>query len=345
MSAQPESVFVTGATGYIAQHIVKQLLEQGYSVIGSVRSEEKGKDLKLTIAKTDLISDLFHYVVVPNIIDKKSFDEVFDEHPEIRVVLHTASPVDFTAKDAQKDIIEPAVLGTKNILQSAKEHSNIKHVVITSSAVSAIDITGSVKPDDVVTENSWSKLDFKHLKGPEDASVGYGLSKTFAGKEVDKFIENEKPNFTIASILPPYVLGPQAFEVKDKSQLNFSAELVNKVLKLKPDDKIPEFVGFFVDVRDVAHAHIKAIESSKETNGKRIATDAGSFTNEIIATIINKHFPQVHIPEGSVKKSNEQLKDKDFARNFSKSEKLLGFDYIPLEKTIVDSVQQILVAN
>ncbi|KAI5952355.1 hypothetical protein KGF54_003221 [Candida jiufengensis] len=345
MSTQSETVFVTGATGFIAQHIVKQLIEKGYKVIGSVRSKDKGENLKSLITEAGLDSNFFDYVIITNLIDKQPFDEVFSKHPEISIVLHTASPVDFNAKDAIKEIIEPAVLGTKHILQSAKQHPNIKKFVITSSIVATIDVSEDGKPKGTITEESWSGLETKHLSGPEDTFVGYGISKTHAGQEVVRFQNEEHPNFTIVSILPSYVFGPQAFEVKDKSQLNFSAELVNKVLKLKPNEEIPPLTGIFIDVRDVAHAHIKAFQESQKTNGKRLGLDAGEVTNELIASIINKNFPKVDIPKGSIEKSNNQLQSRGIGFDFSESKKILGFDYIPLEKSIVDSVQQILNAK
>jgi len=39
-------VLVSGANGYIAMWVVRTLLEQGYTVRGAVRSEEKGKRLR-----------------------------------------------------------------------------------------------------------------------------------------------------------------------------------------------------------------------------------------------------------------------------------------------------------
>ncbi|KAI5953331.1 hypothetical protein KGF54_002702 [Candida jiufengensis] len=340
-----ETVLITGATGYIAQHIVKQLIEKGYKTIGTVRSEQKGENLKSLIKEAGLDSDLFSYVIVPDIIKKESFDKVFEENPQISIVLHTASPVDFAVDDVQKGLVDPAVLGTKNILQSAQQHENIKHLVITSSTATVNDTTNSTPPGTVLTEDSWNKVTHSHLKHSKDADTGYSLSKTLAGKEVVKFFENENPNFTITSVLPTYVFGPQAFEVKDKSQLNFSAELVNKVLKLKPNEEIPPIVGNFIDVRDVAHAHIKAFEISKETNGKRLVLVNGPWTNQLLAYIINKNFPQTDIPKGSKEKSDEEIKQNGQKYDYSKTEKLLGFDYISLEKSVVDSVQQILDAK
>ncbi|KAI5959579.1 uncharacterized protein KGF55_005223 [Candida pseudojiufengensis] len=340
-----ETVFVTGATGFIAQHIVKQLIEKGYKTIGSVRSNEKGENLKSLIKQAGLDSKLFSYVVVPDIIKKESFDKVFEENPEITVVLHTASPVDFSVKDVQKGLVDPAVIGTKNILSSAQQHKNIKHLVITSSTATVQDTTGNRPSTELVTEKSWNPITHDDLKSPSDGQLGYSLSKTLAGKEVVKFFENSNPHFTITSVLPTYVFGPQAFEVKDPNQLNHSAEIVNQVLKSKPGDTLPEQVGTFIDVRDVAHAHLKAFEIADKTNGKRLVTANTYWTNPLIAHIINKNFPDLKIAKGSIELSDKEIKDKGQKFDFSATREILGFDYVPLEKSVVDSVKQILATK
>ena len=41
----PAKALVTGANGYVAAWVVRALLEEGYSVIGTVRSASKGEHL------------------------------------------------------------------------------------------------------------------------------------------------------------------------------------------------------------------------------------------------------------------------------------------------------------
>lgn len=68
------TVLVTGANGFIASHIVDQLLLAGYKVRGTVRSEAKGEWLvklfgeKYGPGKLDL-------AVVPDMAVKGAFDE------------------------------------------------------------------------------------------------------------------------------------------------------------------------------------------------------------------------------------------------------------------------------
>lgn len=84
-----QTVFVTGATGFIAQHIIDQLLKEGYKVIGSVRTSQKGDNLVKLYNNPN-----FSYEVVKDLTNsEEDFDNALKAHPEIEVVLHTASPV------------------------------------------------------------------------------------------------------------------------------------------------------------------------------------------------------------------------------------------------------------
>ncbi len=106
------SVVVTGASGFIAGHVIEQLLAKGYRVKGSVRSladEGKVKHLRekfhgLELFEADLLSE-------------GSFDAAV---AGADYVVHTASPFIITVADPQRDLIEPAVKGTLNVLWAAK---------------------------------------------------------------------------------------------------------------------------------------------------------------------------------------------------------------------------------
>lgn len=107
-------VLVTGATGFIGSWIIKNLLDQGYSVIGTVRSEDKGKILTETYQSVKF--SVIHDLSIPNV-----YDHVFKDHSDIAYVIHTASPVLASSTDIKKEIIDPAVHGTKSLLSAAKE--------------------------------------------------------------------------------------------------------------------------------------------------------------------------------------------------------------------------------
>ncbi|KAG7660874.1 uncharacterized protein J8A68_005549 [[Candida] subhashii] len=334
-SATATTVFVSGANGFIAQHIVKQLLEKGYTVIGTVRSAAKGESLKqLTNA------DKFSYEIVPDLVAEGGFDKVLQNHPEATIFIHTASPVTFAATDIEKELLQPAIQGTKNVLTAIENHGpNIKRVVITSSLVAMLSWTPTYSDHEKYhIETDWNPITYEEsLTNP---LFGYLGSKKFAELAAWEYMKEHQPKFDISFVNPTYVLGPQAYEIKDKSQLNFSAEIINGIVKLGAQDKIPELAGTFIDVRDVARAHLFAFERA-EAIGKRLVLDEGKFSNEAIAKLINENFPESKVPKGDLNKEPELYKKFVFNVDNHKTRELLGYEFIGLEQSVVDSVQQI----
>lgn len=126
----PITVIVSGATGFIAQHVVKQLLAKNYQVIGTVRSTAKGDHLLKLFNNPKNLS----YEIVEDVGTKGAFDKVLQKHGEAKVFLHLASPFHFNVTDVEKELLLPAVDGTKNVLQAIYNFgNNIEKVVITSS--------------------------------------------------------------------------------------------------------------------------------------------------------------------------------------------------------------------
>jgi len=142
----PAKVLVTGASGFIAIWVIKSLLDQGYTVVGTVRSHSKGEYLQLLLEKDSNNKDKFSYVIVEDIQKEGAFDEAV---VGIDAVEHTASPFHFKVDDP-RDLIEPAVKGTVGVLESIKKYgSSVKRVVITSSAASIIHDKASMIYDEV----------------------------------------------------------------------------------------------------------------------------------------------------------------------------------------------------
>lgn len=110
-------VLVTGGTGYIAAWVVQYLLEHGYAVRGTVRSQEKGEFLQGLFCA---YKDKFEYIVVPDMTTIGAFDLAVNN---VDAVVHTASPVPETEGDEKsKRIVDVAVNGTNNIFSSILRH-------------------------------------------------------------------------------------------------------------------------------------------------------------------------------------------------------------------------------
>ncbi|EMG50562.1 hypothetical protein G210_2198 [Candida maltosa Xu316] len=332
-------VFVSGASGFIAQELVKQLLQKGYTVIGSVRSPSKGDSLKSNLLKLNLPSDRFNYEIVPDISSPGAFDDALKKHPEISVFIHTASPFHFKAKDIEKELLIPAINGTKNALIAIQKYApQVKRVVVTSSVVAVGKYGKYASPGDKFTEQSWNPIDFETSK--KNTVYGYFGSKTFAEQAVWMFVEKENPGFSVSTVNPGMVLGPQAFPIRGRDKLNTSSEEINRLLKLKPDSKIVNVESTFVDVRDVAKAHIAAFEKD-EAQGKRLLLIAESYNTQGLLNIVNKNFPELELPKGDPAKG-DALKTAPDTWNTDVTKKILGFDYIGLEESVRDSVSQII---
>ncbi|MCI27978.1 cinnamoyl-CoA reductase 1-like, partial [Trifolium medium] len=136
-------VCVTGASGYIASWIVRFLLHRGYTVKATVRDPNDPKKidhlLKLDGAKERL--KLFK----ANLLEEGSFDSVVEG---CEGVFHTASPFYHDVKDPHTELIDPALKGTLNVLNSCAKSPSLKRVVLTSS-IAAVAYNGKPRTPDV----------------------------------------------------------------------------------------------------------------------------------------------------------------------------------------------------
>ena len=124
-------VLVSGASGYIAQHTIRILLEKGYKVIGTVRTQEKADSVAQLFNSDNLVLEL-----VPELAKIDAFDHVFEKYnTQIKHVIHTASPVRYNMTDFENEMLLPAINGTRSVLESIKKFSadSVETVVYTSS--------------------------------------------------------------------------------------------------------------------------------------------------------------------------------------------------------------------
>lgn len=326
-------VFVSGASGFIAQHVVKLLVSKGYKVIGSVRSIEKGEQLK-----KDLVD--FEYEIVEDIAVPGAFDEALKKHTDVTVFLHTASPFHYNTTDVENDLLKPAIEGTKNALKSIQEYApQVEKVVVTSSMAAVYSASGGDASSPPLTEESWNDITFEESKA--NARVGYLGSKALAEKAAWEFLKTKKPNFTMNTVNPTLVFGPQAFPTGLKETLNTSSEILNGILKAGTDElKVPARSGFYIDVRDVAKAHLHAFES--DVTNFRYVVVGGPFCVQEAMDIINENIPSLKgkISVGEPGSGEEIMKNLVKVDN-SKTRELLG-DFISLEQSVIDSINQII---
>ncbi|KAF1814755.1 NAD(P)-binding protein [Eremomyces bilateralis CBS 781.70] len=335
-------VLLTGGSGFIAAYLLDQLLEKGYSIVTTVRSSEKGEKILKEHAKYG--KDKLDYVIVEDIAAENAFDTAVKSDPPFEAVFHTASPFHYDVTDVQKELLDPAIKGTTGILKSVKAYApTVKRIVITSSFASLIDRSKGAWPEHTYSEADWCPLTLEEaLSNP---TPGYTASKTFAEKAAWAFLENEKPNFDIVTINPPAVLGPVAPWMNSLAATNTSNQRILNFIQGQAKDEIPySGVFFWVDVRDVATAHVQALEVAEA--GKkpgRFFTTAGHFSNKEIVEVIRKNFPEYkdQLPAPEAKGQGDYPAEGIYQYDNSRVREILGVKFRSLEESVVDTVKSL----
>ncbi|QLQ78658.1 hypothetical protein HG537_0A09060 [Torulaspora globosa] len=336
------TVLVSGATGFIAQHIVDELLNQGYKVVGTVRSQEKAEKLQRQFGNNpNLTLELVADIAAPG-----AFDSVFEKHgADIKVVLHAASPVVINTKDYVKDLLAPAVNGTKSILEAIKKYGaeSVERVVITSSYAAVLDVAKDNDGSIVYTEESWNPATWESCQ--VDGVNAYCGSKKLAEAAAWDFLRENRQNvkFQLTTVNPVYVFGPQLFDEDVKETLNFSCEFINALVRNKPQVKQMEsFQGNYIHVRDVAKAHLIAFQKI-EAIGQRLILANGPFVYQDLLDILNEDFPQLKgkIPVGNPGSGAEVYKTFPSIQN-TKTKQILGYSLKSLRECVHDTAAQIL---
>jgi nucleoside-diphosphate-sugar epimerase len=334
---------VTGGSGYLASWIIKKLLEDSINVNATVRDPSNmqkvehlnamAKDApgKLTLFQADLMHS-------------GSFDEAMQD---CELVIHTASPFFLTGiKNSEKELLQPAREGTRNVLASANRTPSVKRIVLTSSIVA---IYGDNADMALAKGGRFTEQDWNVTSRADHQP--YSFSKTIAEKEAWA-IAKEQDRWDLLTINPGWILGPSVSKRTDSTSIRTMIEFGNGTYK----NGVPELWSNIVDVRDVATAHIKA-GFTPEASGRHIVVSAEATLLDI-AKILQKHFgraypfPRREAPKflfwlvapvyGHTRKfvsRNVGIPVK-FDNAYSKTD--LHMAYIPIEQTIKEHFQQII---
>ncbi|KAL4987277.1 hypothetical protein BDW68DRAFT_161434 [Aspergillus falconensis] len=327
-------VLLTGGSGFIAAHVLDQLLERSFDVVTTVRSEEKGE--KILAAHPNTPKEKLSYVIVKDVAQDGAFDEAVKSDPPFDYILHTASPFHFNVQDPVKDFLDPAIKGTTGILKAIKAYApTVKRVTITSSFAAIINVKNHEK---VYSEKIWNPITWEEGL---DSSQTYRASKTLAEKAAWDFVEKEKPNFDLATINPPLVLGPVVHYLSSLDAINTSNARVSGLVRGFNKDEIPPTGTFlWVDVRDVALAHVRTIEVS-QAGGQRFFITAGHYSNKDIVDIIRDAYPELEDRLPPKDAPSDMPKDV-YGYDNSKSIQVLGLKYRGLKESVVDTVKTLL---
>ncbi|MCT4622961.1 MAG: NAD-dependent epimerase/dehydratase family protein, partial [Schleiferiaceae bacterium] len=237
-------VLVTGATGFVAGWLVKKLLDEGITVHAAVRNPDNAQKREHLDKIAAEAKGEIKYFKADLLVDG-SFAEAMKD---CELVFHTASPFFTDVKDPQKELIEPALEGTKNVLEQANKTESVKRVVLTSSCAAiytdAIDTERA--PNGMLTEDVWnttSSLEYQP----------YSYSKTLAEKEAWEMAKAQD-RWDLVVMNPSFVMGPPLNPKTATSEsINLLKQLGNGDMKMGA----PKMGVGVIDVRDLAEAHFR----------------------------------------------------------------------------------------
>lgn len=273
-----EKVLVTGSTGFIGLHCIHQLIEKGYSVNGTLRSKSREEEVRSSLKEANL-SDANLNLYECDLMSDDGWEKAIDG---CDYVLHIASPFINGLPDHEDDLIKPALTGTQRILELSATNPQIKKIIITSSFAAVGD---TFNGQTVFNESDWSDPNNNKISA-------YNKSKTLAEKSAWDFMESN-PSFKLTVINPVGVIGPMLSDDIGTSNL-----FVKKIL----DGSTPGNPGLhigFVDVRDVARAHVDSIKNEKSNNKRIILSKDEIWVSELSEILRNLGYkaPKRNIPK------------------------------------------------
>jgi dihydroflavonol-4-reductase len=335
---------ITGATGYVAGWIVKRLLEAGLTVHAPVRDPNDPAKLRYLDEIAASAPGEIRYFQA-DLLDDGAYDEAM---AGCSVVFHTASPFVIDVRDPQKELVDPAKLGTRNVLEAANRTPSVRRVVLTSSCAAIYGDNADLDetPDGVFTEDIWNtSSSLEHQP--------YSYSKTVAEREAWR-IHDAQDRWDLVVINPSLVIGPGINPYATSESFKLVKQLGDG--SMKPG--APR-IGFgVVDVRDLAEAHVRAA-FTPGASGRYITSGHNSDVFELATALLDRYGDDYPIPRRTMPKwlvwlvgplVNKAMTrrmvslnvDRPWRADNSKGVRELGLTYRPLKTSIEDFFQQMI---
>lgn len=331
-------VLVTGGTGFIGSWCIQALLDAGHTVRTTVRDLRREQALRSWLHAATPFDDDRLTVVRADLEHSDGWDAAV---ADCDYVLHVASPTLRHTPANDDDLVVPAREGVLRVLRAARD-ARVRRVVLTS-AFGAIGI-GHAPRSTPFTEEDWTNVD--------SDIPPYQRSKTLAERAAWQFVQDEGSGLELAAVHPVGVLGP-LLGPDDPPSLR----LVRRMLEGQVP-ACPPFGMGFVDVRDVADLHLRAMNDPAAA-GERFLAIAGHSLRVIdIARILHDRLgeraakaPTRELPVwlaralGIVNPELRLLRHqlgRDLDATSAKAEKLLGWRPRPIEDTIAETAESLL---
>ncbi len=329
-----DTVLVTGVTGFIAKHIVAELLRSGYAVRGTARDAAKGLDsVRKALARSGVDTAGLSVMAADLMRDEGWADAVRG----CRYVLHVASPFPIEQPKMREDLVAPARGGALRVLRAATA-AGVERVVLTSSSV-AVMYTGARPAGHVYSEADWTDTTRADI-------TPYIASKTLAEQAAWDYVAATPNAPQLAAINPAFVQGP-ALDPDLSTSLEVQRLMGKGAYPAAPRVEFP-----VVDVRDVAGLHVKAMTHPRAAGERFIAANGSAslygIGRQIAAALpdLKGKVPKFEMPDLMVrglavfdKRLRTVLPELGTVRRCSnaKAREVLGHEFRPAETAIRDA--------
>ncbi|KAK5082037.1 hypothetical protein LTR05_007179 [Lithohypha guttulata] len=276
------TILVTGASGYIASHIVNEALLLGYSVRGTARTQEKATKTHKTFQdnprySTVIVSDFGH-----------ASQEVDNAVKGVNAIVHVAADMTFSGKP---ESIQGVVRGTELLLQAAAKEESVRRFVLTSSSTAAL--LPLPNTEFTVTGDTWNDIAVETAYNKRGESIGpnsypfvvYAAMKTQSEKALWKFMKEQNPPFTANAILPNMNFG----RILDSP--GATGSIVPFIFE--KGERPPLTPQYFIDVIDDARLHLIAAVLDESIVNQRIFAFAEPFNLNDCVEAIRRVRPDV----------------------------------------------------
>ncbi|KAG4925433.1 hypothetical protein AAZX31_18G201400 [Glycine max] len=271
-------VCVTGGTGFLGSWIIKRLLEDGYAVNTTIRSDPGRKRDVSFLTNLPGASEKLK-IFNADLSDPESFGPAVEGCVGI---FHTATPIDFAVNEPEEVVTKRAIDGALGIMKAGLKAKTVKRVVYTSSG-STVSFS-SLEEKDVVDESVWSDVDM--LRSVKPFGWSYAVSKVLTEKAVLEF--GEQNGLEVATVIAPFIVGrfvcPKLPDSIEKALL----------MVLGKKEEIGVIRYHMVHVDDVARAHIFLLEHPNPKG--RYNCSPFIVPIEEMGEILSAKYPEYQIP-------------------------------------------------